>query len=187
MKNFLENIYGILFEPQITIKKIIETKPIWQAFSIIAILTLTSTIFSDFKGLLSLYDFLFFLGNLLVVLILSLIIWFTITGFFEITARVFTDEYRFKPLLCLISFSLIPWIFTAPLSLLKINLPLAITATLLSFGVWAWSIVLVFLSVKQVYNLSIKKTWLFFSVPILGTIVAANWTSQFFAIVAGLI
>lgn len=187
MKTFLENIYGILFEPQSAIEKIIETKPMWQAFTIIAVLTLTSAILNNFDGFSNLTDVLFFIGNIFIILISSLIIWFTLTGFFEATARVFTDECRFKPLLCLISFSLVPWILTAPLMLLKINVPLIITSTILELLIWLWSIVLIFLSVKQLYKLSTQKTWLFFAIPILGTIIAINWVSQFFAILTGLV
>lgn len=187
MKNFLENIYGILFAPKTTIEKIIETKPMWQAFTIITVLSLTSAVLNNFNGFTSFYDFLFFVGNLLVILILSFIIWFTLTGFFEATARVFTEENRFRPLLCLVSFSLIPWIFTAPLVLLKINIPLIITSTILELIIWIWSIVLLFLSVKQLYNLSTGKTWLFFAIPVIGSIVAANWVSQFFAILTGMV
>ena len=186
MKTFLENIYGILFEPQKTIDKLIETKPIWQAASIIVIISLASGILSHRAAFDGIYDVLFFALNIITILISSIIIWFTLTGFFEATARVFTEECRFKPLLCLMSFSLLPWILTAPLILLKINLPLIITSTILEIAVWAWSIVLIFLSVKKLYNLSTKKTWLFFAIPALGAIVAINWISQFVAIITGI-
>jgi hypothetical protein len=182
MRNFLENIYGILFDPQKTIGKIIETQPIWQAFSIIVVLSIASAILGQKTGFTQMYDFIFFLGNILAIFISSLIIWFTLAGFFEITARIFSDENNFKKLLALMGFSLLPWILTAPLMLIKINLPLIITSIVLEILVWIWSIVLIFLSVKQVYNLSTKKTWLFFAMPVLGTIVTINWISQFFAI-----
>jgi len=182
MKNFLENIYGILIEPQATIDKIIETKPIWQAFSIITILSIASAILGHKEGFNGIYDILFFVGNIVIIFISSLIIWFTLAGFFEVTARIFSDECRFKEILSLMGFALLPWVLTAPLILLKINIPLTITATILEVLVWVWSLVLIFLSVKKVYNLTIQKTWLFFLMPILGTIVAINWISQFFAI-----
>ena len=186
MKTFLENIYGILFEPQQTMDKIIETKPIWQAFSIIVILSLASAVLSHKQGFSTTYDILFFVGNIAAVFVSSLIIWITLTGFFEVTARVFSDENRFKPLLCLMGFSLLPWILTAPLLLLKVNLPLIITSTILEIAVWTWSIALIFLSIKKLYNLSTKKTWMFFAIPALGTIVAINWISQLFAILTGI-
>lgn len=186
MRTFLENIYGILFSPQKTIEKIIETQPVWQAFSIIVILSIASAILGQKTGFAGMYDFIFFLGNILAVFFSSLIIWFTLAGFFEITARIFIDENNFKKLLSLMGFALLPWILTAPLMLLKINLPLIITSIILEILVWIWSIALVFLSVKQVYNLSTKKTFLFFIMPILGTIVTINWISQFFAIFTGL-
>lgn len=186
MKTFLENIYGILFEPQKAIERIIETQPIWQAFSIIVVLSLASAILGQKTGFLGAYDLLFFIGNIIAVFISSLIIWFTLAGFFEITARIFSDENNFKKLLSLMGFALLPWILTAPLMLIKINLPLIITSTIFEIIVWFWSIVLMFLSVKQVYKLTTKKTFLFFAMPILGTIVTINWISQFFAIFTGL-
>lgn len=186
MKNFLDNIYGILFSPQATMDRIIEEKPVWQAFAIIAIITMASAILNSLDGFQTFYDVLFFFGNILVILLSSLLIWITLVGFFELTARIFTDESRFKSLLCLISFALLPWVLTAPLMLLKINIPLIITSTILELLVWAWSVVLIFLSVKKVYNLSTKKTWMFFAVPLLGTIVAINWISQVVAILTGI-
>lgn len=186
MRNFLENIYGILFTPQKTIGEIIETQPVWQAFSIIVVLSIASAILGQKTGFGGVYDFIFFFGNIAAIFISSLIIWLTLAGFFEITARIFSDENNFRKLLSLMGFSLLPWILTAPLMLIKINLPLIITSIILEIFVWVWSIVLIFLSVKQVYNLSIKKTLLFFVMPILGTIVTVNWISQFFAIFTGL-
>ena len=186
MKTFLENIYGILFEPQKTIEKIIDTQPVWQAFSIIAALSLASAILGQKIGFAGVYDFIFFFGNVAAIFISSLIIWFSLAGFFEITARIFGDENNFKKLLSLMGFALLPWILTAPLILIKINLPLIIISIILEILVWIWSIILVFLSVKQLYKLSIKKTLLFFAMPVLGTIVTINWISQFFAIFTGL-
>lgn len=182
MKTFLENIYGILFEPQKTIDKIIETQPIWQAFTIIMFLSLASAFLGQKSGLTEMYDFLFFFGNIVIVFFSSLIIWVTLAGFFEITARIFSDENNFKKLLSLMGFALLPWILTAPLMLLRINIPLIITSIILEIAVWVWSLILIFLSVKKLYNLSTKKTVLFFLMPILGTIVAINWVSQFIAI-----
>jgi len=186
MRNFLENIYGILFNPQKTIAILIETQPVWQAFSIIVALSLASAILGQKAGFTGMYDFIFFFGNVAAIFISSLIIWFSMAGFFEITARIFSDDNNFRKLLSLMGFALLPWILTAPLMLIKINLPLIITSIVLEILVWIWSIVLIFLSVKQVYNLSIKKTLLFFAMPILGTIVTINWISQFFAIFTGL-
>lgn len=182
MKNFLENIYGILFDPKNTINRLIETQPVWQAFSIIVVLSIASALLGQKTGFTGMYDFIFFVGNILAVFISSLIIWFTLAGFFEITARIFKDENNFKKLLSLMGFSLLPWILTAPLMLIKVNLTLIIISIVLEIIVWIWSIFLIFLSVKQVYNLSVKKTLLFFVMPILGTIVTINWISQFFAI-----
>lgn len=186
MRTFLENIYGILFTPQKTIDTLIETQPVWQAFSIIAALSLASAILGQKTGFIGTYDVIFFFGNIIAIFLSSLIIWVTLAGFFEITARIFNDENNFKKLLSLMGFALLPWILTAPLILIKINLPLTITSIVLEVLVWIWSIFLIFLSVKQVYKLSTKKTWLFFAMPILGTIVTINWISQFFAIFTGL-
>lgn len=182
MKDFLENIYGILFNPKKTIERIIETSPFWQAFWIIIVLSLASALLDNRFILGGSYDIVFFIWNLLSILLSSLLIWVTIAGFFEVTARIFSDESRFKPLLSLTGFALLPWILTAPLTLLKINIPLLIISSLLEVMVWIWSIVLIFLSVKQLYNLSTKKTWLFFLMPFLGTLVVINWISQFLAI-----
>lgn len=186
MTNFLDNIYGILFAPKATIEKLIEEKPLWQAFAVLGIITLASAILNSLDGFSSVYDVLFFFGNILVISLSSLIILFSLVGFFELTARIFSDESKFKATVCAFSFSLLPWVFTAPLLLLKINLPLIITSTILEVVVWAWSVVLIFLSVKTVYNLSTRKTWMFFAVPLLGTIVAINWVSQLVAIVTGM-
>jgi len=182
MKNFLENVYGILFDPKNTIEKLIETQPIWQAFSILFALSVVSALLGIKTGFHSTYDVVFFLLNILYFLFSSVFIWFTLAGFFELTARIFREENNFKALLSLIGFSLIPWIFVAPLMLIQINIPLVIISTILEITVWLWSIVLVFMSVKQLYKLSVKKTLLFFVLPLLGALVIINWISQLSAI-----
>lgn len=182
MTNFLQNIYGILFNPQKTITHLIETKPVSQAFVILVVLSLASAILGHKTGFDGVYDVMFFAANIIAIFLSSLIIWFTISGFFEVTSKIFSDETHFKEILTLIGFCLLPWIFTAPLLLVKINLPLVIISTLLEIAVWIWSIVLIFLSVKQTYKLTTKKTWLFFATPFLGAIVTINWISQFVAI-----
>lgn len=186
MENFLKNIYGILFEPQKTIEELIEKKPVVQAFIIVVLLSVAAFLLSYKIMIPSTLSAIFLVLNIIGIIISSIIFWLVLAAFFEAVSRIFNDESHYKQLLTLMGFSLLPWIFTAPLELLKINTILAAVSSLFEIAIWVWSIVLIFMSVKKLYNLSTKKTWLFFAIPFLGGMVAINWVSQFFAIIVNI-
>lgn len=183
MENFLKNIYGILFEPKNTINNLIETRPVSQALFIVVALSISACMLTYnfiFGGVL---DIIFLMGNVIFVIVSSLIFWLVLAGFFEMTSRIFNDDKHYKQLLALMGFSLLPWIFTAPIELLKANYILTILGNILEIGIWSWSISLIFISIKTLYGLTNKKTCIFLLTPFLGSIIAINWVSQFFAIV----
>lgn len=183
MDKFLKNMYGILFSPEETIENLIEAQPLLQAVMIVILLSIAAYLLTYDVAIITGFDIVLMLMGVLGIVISSIIIWLILASFFELVSRVFNDESHYKQLLVLIGFALLPWIFMAPLELLKINSILAAISSLFEVGVWLWSICLIFLSVKSLYKLTTKKTWLFLLTPFLGTIVALNWVSQFFTIV----
>lgn len=186
MKSFFENLLGIIIKPKATIYEIAQTRPVWQAFFVIAILSLTSALIGHKTGFDGELDFIFFISNLLGIFISSLLIWLSLAGFFALSAWVFRDEKHFRKMLALMGFALFPWIFSAPLIFAKVNVPLLVISTILEIAIWLWSIWLVFYSVHHVYELSIKKTILFFITPILGMVIITNWIAQIYTILVSL-
>lgn len=186
LNGFLKNIYGILFEPYETIDNLIESAPLRQAFLVVVLLSASSCLLNYqlmLKGTASSFLFIF---NLLGVLISSLIFWFVLAGFFEAVSQIFNSKSHYRQVLVLSGFSLLPWIFSAPLELIKINSLLLSISILLELGVWVWSIFLLFIGIRKLYCLETKKTWLFLAVPFLGGIISLNWVSQFFTIITNI-
>ena len=186
MRSFIENIIGIIIKPKTTIYEIAQTRPVGQAFCVIVLLSLISALIGHKTGFDGKLDFIFFCSNLLGILFSSLLIWLSLAGFFALSARVFRDEKQFRKMLALMGFSLIPWGFSAPLLFVKINALSLVIATILEIAIWLWSIWLVFYSVYHVYELSVKKTLLFFVTPILGMTIITNWVAQLYTILVSL-
>ena len=171
--NILELFYNILFHPSETFKNAETSKPYKLPLFIVLFAAIFLTILSGNKNENNLI-FLYILQSINLI-----IYWLFFSFFVDLAARMFGIENKFNKLLTLISFSFIPWIFLAPLKLLK-NSVFSDVATILILFVWFWTIALQMLGISETYNIPRKNAIIILLLPFLGTILYFTWLTDFF-------
>ena len=175
MNNIAEIFYDILFHPVQTFRKIPFDKP----YKYPLLLVFLSSIF---LLLLSEDSFEFATMLSFVFKAVTLIIYWLFFAFFvDLMARMFNLEGHYSRLLTLTAFSFVPWIFLAPLKLLKnagdYSSDIAVTLILC---VWIWTIALQVLAISETYNIPRKNAIIIILIPFLGCILYFMWTIDFF-------
>lgn len=185
-KNFLDNFYGVLFSPDKTLNEIKERQPILQAFVIVTVISLLNVLlYSNYAGGLNIG---WFGVNLFFSAFSGLISWVFFAAFFEFVANVFDRGGKFKTLLVLSAFALLPWIFLGPVELFKsADTTGNMSGVLLGLLVWFWVLVLQVIAVSKTYELKLGKTIVFIIVPLFGWFVFFNWFIGFFATLGQLV
>lgn len=180
MNNFLDNFYGVLFNPSETLDKLTDNPPLIQGIVIVALISIlgpvvnfsinteTNTVFQG----LSLINSAFW----------GLLSWLFFAAFFEIIAGIFKKGGKMKIFLCLSAFALLPWIFIAPAALFKTGgLLFKFAGILIGLAAWLWSTVLTILAIMKTYEISPARVASFILVPFLGSILSIFWLFGFFS------
>ncbi len=179
--NFLDNFYGILFNPRETFDRLKESPSLMQGVLIIVAISALGAIlkFELFSGIES----LFFLGfSIFAAVIGGVISWFFFAAFLDILASIFKWPGRMKIFLTLSAFALVPWLFLAPLELLKNGGVIgAMFGIILGLLVWLWVVILIFTAVHKAYDLSFGRTLSILIIPFFGGIIAFHWFIGFFS------
>ncbi len=177
MNNLTESFFNILFNPVETFKNFESEKP----YKLPLIIVITASFFLSLLFLsqtelstLSIFSFIY-KGFWLVIY------WLFFCFFIDLMARIFMRQGYFAKLLTLTSLSFVPWIFLAPLKLLKNAGAFASTiALILIFGVWIWTFALQILAISETYSIHRKNAIIIFLIPFLGSILYLIWLVDFF-------
>lgn len=184
-KIFLNNFYGTLFTPVKTFEELKQTQPLVSAIVIVILVSMLK-IFLNSKSI-TFNNPLMYGSNLFLSAFSGLISWLFFAGFFELSARIFDRGGKYKTMLILSAFAMLPWIFLGPVALFKmIDTSGAAGGMFLGFLVWIWVIGLQIYAILKTYNLNIGKTVLFIIIPFLGWFVFLNWFVIFFVTMADL-
>ena len=177
--NFFENIYSVIFSPkafferqdlQISIRLAIATILFVSSVTII----LGAVLSGDILSILFPFSFVF-------KLITALICWFLTALFFEYIAKIFDRGNKLNKILFLTAFAPVPYIFYAPLSLLKNTGDIGyVIGTIFEFFLYFWIIYLYALSLKSVYNLTNARAFMFILIPFISSFFAIYWGICFF-------
>jgi hypothetical protein len=81
--------------------------------------------------------------------------------------------------LSLTALAFVPWIFLAPLKLLK-STNFSSLAVVLILGIWIWSVVLQILAISESYGITRKKAIIVMFIPFIASILYWIWTVDFF-------
>jgi len=180
MNNFLDNIYGIIFSPRETFEKLFQNPSLIQGFVIVAVVSILGTLlnFECYRG----GQCVFLLGfKTITSAIGGIISWLFFASFIELVASVFKQSGKIKEFLCLSAFALVPWIFVAPVELLKTGgVPGGVFGILIGLGIWIWVTVLIFMALIRTYNLSFGRTVILLVMPFFAGFLAFNWITGFF-------
>ena len=178
-KEYFENIYDVIFNPiefferkdiTVSIRQAVGTV-IWVSiFNIIGNAIASGAIMND----------IYTVFLLISKIILILIAW-TLTGLFlEYIAKIFSKECGLNNILFNTSFAMIPYIFFAPLNVLKQSGELGYTIGVIAeMFLYIWIIILYTHAIKKSYNISIARSFMLILLPFIGTFFAISWAIGF--------
>jgi len=177
--NFLENFYGTLFTPDKTFDEMKNSpNPVHGIFIVVFVSILNLLL--NFKPVSS--GYLWLTLGIFYSAFSGIFSWLFFALFLELIAKIFKQSGKFHSFLMLSAFALLPWIFLAPVELLKTGSGFEnFIAVIFGLAIWLWTTVLMFTAVIKTYNLSFSRTLAFFAVPFAGFVLAFNWIIGFFA------
>lgn len=169
MANLFDNLYDVLFEPQMGMKNIGETKPVLQALSVFLgslLVPMYALHFSskttEFLAMIDLLMMIKFIG--------ALLLWIVSAGIWQLVAEFLGGRGTAAGLFSTLGFTHIPYIFSVPLWALITLMPAASKATLIclaSIFLIGWSLHLKIVAIKEVHELTMAKAVLVIFSPIL--------------------
>lgn len=174
VNDFFENIYSVIFSPKAFFEREDITISIRLALVTVVFIALINKItLGIFDG--SILNLMFIL-SLLGSIISTVLLWFLTALFFEYIARIFDCGKKLEKILFLTAFVPIPYIFFAPLNLVKqIGEIGYILATIIEFVLYFWIIFLYALALRAAYNITISRAFMLIFLPFVASIFAINW------------
>ena len=179
MNNFLDNFYGVLFNPKETFERLKNEPSLAQSAVIVFIVSILAPVLdSSINSVPDLLPLLFKVFNSAFGGFLS---WLFFAAFLEIIAGIFRKGGKIKSFLCLSAFALLPWLFIAPVELFKTGGTLIkVIGILLGYLVWLWTTVLTAYAVMKTYEITPARLISFLLVPSFGFILSLCWIVGFF-------
>ena len=153
INNFFENIYNVIFSPKefFSSENIIKSTRL-AAGTIIFISAYMTIVTSIFSGDLSFSLFLTVPWGILI----TMLMWFLTGLFFEYCAKIFDRGGQLKEILFYTAFAGIPYIFFAPLELVKtLGQTGYFFASTIEFLLYLWIIILYVLALRAVYKITL--------------------------------
>lgn len=179
VKDYFENIYNSLFSPfeffdndntVVSIRQALGTVIGVSAFSLLGQGIANKSVFSVA------YPFTFVFTILGIILL-----WFLTGLFLEYLSKIFTQENRLHKILFYTSYAMIPYIFFAPLDILKKSGTTGYSiGVIIGMLLYFWIIFLYVLAIKKSYNISIARAFMILLLPFISTFFALTWAISFF-------
>lgn len=181
METYFKNIQNVLFSPNTAFYEI-KNNVLSSSQAVFTLVWVNIILYSlkyVFSG--SFLNAFFFIFSLIFYIIGILLSWLLLTALFEYIAKIFDKSGKFKILLCLSSYSIIPWIFMTPLQLVKNIGDIGyFFAVILEIFLYFWTIFLYTKSIEAAYDLSFSRSIMLVFLPILGMLFAFSWIIGFF-------
>ena len=174
LDKYFENIYSVIFSP----KAFFEREDLTVSIRLAATnVTLIASVFkittAVFDG--SIYDSTFPL-TLLLTIASALFLWFVTSLFFEFIAKIFNQNKTIEKVLFFTSFAPIPYIFFAPLNLLKsVGTYGYLLGVYSELFLYFWIIFLYALALKSIYKISIARAFMLIFLPFFASFFAIYW------------
>lgn len=179
VNNFFENIYSVIFSP----KAFFESKDIKISLRLAIATIISIVIFSKitsavFDGSLMTFSFV---TALIFNVVFSVIVWFLTSLFFEYTAKIFSYDGNLNKILFYTAFAPVPYIFFAPLNLIKQASVIGyIVGAFVEFVLYIWIITLYAYSIKVSYNISLARAFMLIFLPFVSAFFVIYWGICFF-------
>ncbi|MTI83565.1 MAG: YIP1 family protein [Firmicutes bacterium] len=170
--NFLDLIYGVLFDPARTFQKVAANPPLWQAvliYVLVSVLTGAMGVFVNFRimpaavselsstvmGLVQSILPLLALGGIL----LQFVKWFTYSALLHLLADFFGGKGTARGVFTVYGLAGLPTLFIIPVQLLVLGISpgnswLDIFTIPVSIALTIWAVILLILGIKEVHGFS---------------------------------
>jgi len=161
MGELLEKIYGVLFQPSTTLRDICRQKPLQQSIIVLIFITFLTT-WTGYFTVLGNSAFLF--G----ILMVTLVMWFSSSAIAHLAAELLGGSGQAKGLLAANGFIQIPRIFTVPVLVIVLYLPISLRNLLLiivGLGLFIWEVILGIIAIRECYGFSTGKAILTLVAP----------------------
>ncbi len=178
-EEFFENIYSVIFSPRAFFKREDLKISIRLAFGTIVFIALVGKVASGiFEGSILSVNFIF---SLMWHIITTIVLWLLTALFFEYTAKIYDRAGKFSKLLYLTAFAPVPYIFFAPLNLLKQTGGTGyILAANIELLLYLWIIILYAFSLRAAYNITLSRSFMLIFLPFISSFFAIYWLISFF-------
>lgn len=177
--DFFENIYSVIFSPKEFFEREDITTSTRLALCTIAFVAAISKIaIGVFNGEIKNFFFIF---SIIGAVIGTIIIWFLTALFFEYIAKIFDRGGNLEKLLYFTAFVPIPYIFFAPLNLVKqVGSIGYFFSTTLEFLLYFWIIFLYASALRNTYKISLSRSFMLIFLPFIASFFACYWLVGFF-------
>jgi hypothetical protein len=178
---YLEAFYGTLFHPVDTFNTLIKANSsqllLFAMLTVAGVSAVIPTVQQIYKGTDP--GWLFWL--IPIAAISGLAVWLLMGVILSMLGYSFTGTLKLKPLLVLTGFATLPWIFQAPLALLKAGLGTMGVLIALGSGLamWAWSVLLFALALSVTFRLPLDRLLILLGMPFLLNMVGFAWFTGF--------
>ncbi len=172
--NFFENIYSVIFSPKSFFEREDITISIRLALATIIFISVINKLVAGIfdKSILN----LMFIPSLIWHVILTIILWLLTALFFEYIAKIFDRSGNLNKLLFFTAFAPIPYIFYAPLNLIKHSGDLFyMISVMFEIIIYIWIICLYAMSLKTVYKITNARAFMMIFIPFISTFFAIYW------------
>lgn len=177
--DFFENIYSVIFSPKEFFEREDITTSTRLALCTIAFVAAISKIaIGVFNGEIKNFFFIF---SIIGAVIGTIIIWFLTALFFEYIAKIFDRGGNLEKLLYFTAFVPIPYIFFAPLNLVKqVGSIGYFFSTTLEFLLYFWIIFLYASALRNTYKITLSRSFMLIFLPFIASFFACYWLVGFF-------
>lgn len=181
--SYLDSFYGTLFQPLATFKAIATiTEPVnrflWYGFASVLLI-------SAMAPVVKLVTFGGQTEDLVLTVPISIFfgmsLWCFVGLFVGLWAYAFSGHTRIRTFLTLSGLATLPWLFMAPVSLLRASLGFygSLLCLVLSLGIWLWTVFLFAVALTQTYRMSAEKVVIVLAAPFAMFLVFAGWAIGF--------
>lgn len=161
MAELLERIYGILFQPVVTLRDIGRKQPLGQAVLVLS----TAAIFTTWTGYFTLWSNRMFIAAAITS---TLLLWFAGSAIVHLVAELLGGNGQAKGLLAANGYIQVLRIFSVPLLVVVSFLPEAFQTELVLLGgtsILVWEIMLSVIAIRENYGLAIGRAFLALLAP----------------------
>lgn len=168
INKIFENIYYLILKPDLALEKISMNLSISDSLILVLFVAIFSHTLNFNFNCSILNNTLVFFSSLLFSIFLTFFLWIMECSTFALMSKIFTNNSKFIKLLCLSSYSFLPFILISPFDLLKELGSIGyFFSVIFQLFIYIW-VIFLFLKVLQfTYKISLSRALILFVIPLI--------------------